>query len=454
MILMPITLINILCGILLTSLTGAIFTLLFVVAGKALERMGFLHIRYELLKVAVFFYLCPVAYLSLKVFEVEVGKGKLFNPTPLITRISFISIWIWCVCVILGIGWLCYDLYRLKRRYREVFDCKLWVQELFTQIKKDLEVPEKVKICQSYRAKVPCMVGITRPKLILPVEAFGVTELRMILLHELTHYKQRDILLKRITFFALIFHFFNPFAWYLFFQVQKQSEYVCDYRVIRCTGDIQGYVNSLMLVADGDKWFSVLTSQLFVRKHDLVERVKKMKETSKVKIRSKWSVALVLAIVILTSNMSVFAASQAGAETYMGYYDETREGNSENIQIPVENEEMTGYATDSKVVTIMGDTEQLTREVTGLDWTVGSGVKLCSAYFSCEQGDEVTVTFNIDPEDVYVRVGIERADGYMRYVYNKDSIYHRFAITEPGIWRVFVENTSSVTVTAEGSIVR
>ena len=65
MTLMPITLINILYAILLTSITGAIFTVLFVVAGRVLERMGFLHIRYELLKVVAFFYLCPVAYLVL-----------------------------------------------------------------------------------------------------------------------------------------------------------------------------------------------------------------------------------------------------------------------------------------------------------------------------------------------------------------------------------------------------
>lgn len=451
MILMPITLINILCGILLTSLTGAIFTLLFVVAGKALEGMGFLHIRYELLKVAAFFYLCPVAYLSLKVFELENGDGKLFQPTPLITRISLISVLIWCVGVLLGIGWLCYDLYLLKRRYREVFDCKLWIQELFMQMRKELGVPEKVRLCQSYGAKIPCMVGLRRPKLILPVEEFTPSDLRMILLHELTHYKQRDILLKRITFCILILHFFNPLAWFLFFQVQKQSEYVCDYRVVRHTKDIRGYVQSLMLVADEDKWFSVLSSQLFERKHDLVERVKKMRETSKVKTRSKWSVALVLTIAMLTSNMSVYAASQAGAEAYLGLYEGTNVEDSNPLQESAQLEEFCGYGTDSKVITIEGDVEQETRGTAAFEWTVNPNVKMCASYFSCSQGDEVTVVVDVEPADVYIRVGIERADGYKRYVYSKDRIIHTFSITEEGIWRVYVENTSTETVTVEGN---
>lgn len=453
MIWMPITLINILCGIFLTSATGAIFTVLFVVVGKILERMGFLHIRYELLKVAAFFYLCPVSYLSLKLYELEIGYGKLFSPTPRIVRISAVILILWFVGMLLGLGWLCYDLHRLKGRYRQEFDCKKRMQELFKQVKKELKVPEKVCLCQSYGAKVPCMVGIRRPQLILPVEEYEEGVLRMIFLHELTHYKQKDILLKRITFCILILHFFNPMAWFLFFQVQKQSEYVCDYRVVKYTGDVRGYVQSLMLVAGGDKWFSVLSSQLFERKHDLVERVKKMKETRKVKIRSKWSVALVLAIAMLTSNMTVYAATQEAAEAYVGYYEETRVKVPEQTEVPAELEEFISYGTDSKVVKVQGETEEITRAVSGFEWTINPGVQMYASYIRCYAGDEIIVTVNVDPDDVYIRVGIERADGVMRYVYSKDLIVHTFSITEDGIWRVIVENTSNTAVTVNGSYI-
>ena len=453
MIWIPLTLINVLCGIFLTSATGAIFTVLFVVVGKILERMGFLHIRYELLKVAAFFYLCPVSYLSLKLYELEIGYGKLFSPTPRIVRISAVILLIWFVGMLLGLGWLCYDLHRLKGRYRQEFDCKKRMQELFKQVKQELKVPEKVCLCQSYGAKVPCMVGIRRPQLILPVEEYEEGVLRMIFLHELTHYKQKDILLKRITFCILILHFFNPMAWFLFFQVQKQSEYVCDYRVVKYTGDVRGYVQSLMLVAGGDKWFSVLSSQLFEHKHDLVERVKKMKETRKVKIRSKWSVALVLAIAMLTSNMTVYAATQEAAEAYVGYYEETSVWLPEQTGESGELEEFISYGTDTKVVKVQGETEEISRAVSGFEWTINPGVQMYASYIRCYAGDEITVTVNVDPEDVYIRVGIERADGVIRYVYSKDNIYHTFSITEDGIWRVIVANTSNTTVTVNGSYI-
>ena len=455
MTLMPITLINILYAILLTSITGAIFTVLFVVAGRVLERMGFLHIRYELLKVVAFFYLCPVAYLFLKLFEMEIGYGKLFNPTPFITGVSIMGMQLWCMGVVLGICCLCYDLYRLKRQYREVFECKKWVQELFSKVEKELGVVSaNVQLCQSYHAKIPCLVGIRKPKIILPVEAYDEETLRMILLHELIHYKQKDVMLKRITFCILIIHFFNPVAWLLFCQVQKQSEYVCDYRATRCAGDIRLYVRSLMLVADEDKWFSVLSSQLYERKHDLVKRINKMRETCKVKKRSKWSVAFVLAIVVLTSNMSVYAASQVGVDAYLDWYEETDVMLTEQMQEPMKYEEIISYGTESSVVTVVADMEQATRDSTSINWTVNNNVQMCTPYFSCEKGDRITIAVVVEPTDVNITVGLERSDGMKVSIYGKESIMHTFTLPYGGSWRVFVQNQSGETITAEGCYIR
>ena len=454
MILMPITLINILCGILLTSVTGAIFTLLFVVAGKVLERMGFLHIRYELLKVAAFFYLCPVAYLSIKIFEAEIGYGKLFNPTPNITGISNIGIQVWCVGVLLGIGWLCYDLYLLKKQYREVFDCKLWIQELFEQVRKELEVSEKVCICQSYTAKIPCLVGIRKPRIILPVEAYDGEILRIILLHELTHYKQKDVVLKRITFFILILHFFNPVAWLLFWQVQKQSEYVCDYHASRRVGNMRSYFCSLMAVATEDRGFSVLSSQLFERKHELVERVKKMNQISKIKKRSKKSVFVLMLLVLLTSNMSVYAASKTGVDAYLDWYANTDEIIWDADQKQLQYEEVISYGETSGVVTVVADKDLSSKSASLINWTVNNNVKMCSPYFSSSVGDVVNIAVNVVPSDVNVMVGIEREDGMKISIYGKGWITHSFTVPYTGYWRVFVQNESGQTITAEGSYVR
>lgn len=454
MIWIPITLINILCGILLTSLTGAIFTLLFLIAGKALEGMGFLHIRYELLKVAAFFYLFPVAYLFLKLSERQIGYGKLFNPTPDIAGVSAWCLQAWSIGLLVGVIFLYYDLHRLKKRYSEVFDCQLWVKRCFAEVAKELGIePDKVQLCQSYVAQIPCLVGIRTPRIILPVEDYDMETLRMILLHELTHFKQKDVVLKRITFCILILHFFNPFAWVLFWQVQKQSEYVCDYRASRKVGNVRFYFSSLMTVASEDRWFSVLSSQLFERKHDLVERVKKMNKISKVKIRSKKSVFVLMVAVLLASNMSVYAASAAGVDAYLNWYEKSDEIIWQNTQTQPQYEEVISYGDTPGVVTVVGDAVQATRSISTFDWTVNHNVKMCGPYFKCEVGDTVDVSVRITPSDTNVMVGIEREDGMKISVYSNGWIGHSFTVPYAGYWRVFVQNQSGQTITAEGSYI-
>ena len=80
---------------------------------------------------------------------------------------------------------------KLKKHYSEVFDCPSWTGRCFEEVAKELGiVPDKVKPCRSYMAQIPCVVGILQPRIILPVEEYDKETLRMILLHELTHYKK------------------------------------------------------------------------------------------------------------------------------------------------------------------------------------------------------------------------------------------------------------------------
>jgi beta-lactamase regulating signal transducer with metallopeptidase domain len=387
-------------------------------------------------------------------FEVKIGYGRLFNPTPYITSVSLFVLQVWGMGIFLGVGFLCYDLYRLKKRYSEVFDCPLWVRACFEEVMMELGIDSgKVQICRSYVAQIPCLVGIREPRIILPVEDYPKEALRMILLHELTHYKQRDVVLKRITFCVLILHFLNPMAWLLFWQVQKQSEYVCDYRAGRSAGNISFYFTSLMLVASEDGWFSVLSSQLFERKHELVERVRKMDKVIKVKKRSKKSVFVLMLVVLLASNMSVYAASAAGVDAYLEWYEKTDEETATTQKQP-QYEEVIGYEETVGVVTVVGELEQITRGGALFDWTGNNNVKMCTSYFSCEAGEQVIVSAKVKPTALNVKVGVEREDGMKICVYGNNAISHTFTLPYGGYWRVYVQNESGQTVTVNGSYVK
>ncbi|MBQ9140756.1 MAG: M56 family metallopeptidase [Lachnospiraceae bacterium] len=452
MILLPITIINILGAILFTSVTGGIVTVLCVLAGKLLEKMGFVHIRFELLKLAAFFYLCPVAYIFVKLFEIEIGYGLLFNPTPFITMVSKCAWAVWWLGVILMLMYMLYDLHKLNKRYQDAFDCQVWMQDMLVEKMVQLGIHQgELHLCQSYRAKVPCVVGIWKPRIIMPVETYDEEALGIILTHELTHYKQRDVLLKRITFCIIVLHFFNPLAWVLFFQVQKQSEYVCDYRACGRIGDMKRYFSVLMRMASEDSGFSVLSSQLFERKHDLVERVRKMKQVSKMKKRSKLSVALVLAVAVLTSNLSVYAATMEGVEQYLAWYEETWDVTWAEPMELIPYVETVSFGVDEDVTVVVAEINQATRAVALLDWEINNNVKMCTGYFDCTKDGYINVSLNILPTDASVVVGIESMNGQAISIVGSGQIMHSFTIPSTSKWRFYIQNTSGGTITAEGS---
>ncbi len=100
----------------------------------------------------------------------------------------------------------------------------------------------------------PFVMGIIQPKIYIPAQLSG-EEKKYILLHEQTHLKRYDHLIKIISFFILCIHWFNPLCWLAFFLSGKDMEMSCDESVIKQIGN-QGkknYSQSLLSMATGKK---------------------------------------------------------------------------------------------------------------------------------------------------------------------------------------------------------
>jgi len=82
----------------------------------------------------------------------------------------------------------------------------------------------------------PMIMGLMRPVLILPYEEYGEIDLRFILRHEFTHFKNKDILYKIILFIANAVHWFNPIVYFMVAEAHADLEKVCDDEVIRNRG--------------------------------------------------------------------------------------------------------------------------------------------------------------------------------------------------------------------------
>ena len=110
----------------------------------------------------------------------------------------------------------------------------------------------EANIYEAENIKSPFVLGVLSPKIFLPAGLSG-HERRYILLHEQTHIRRRDHIVKFVAYFALCLHWFNPFAWLAFALMCADMEMSCDERVVKeLGGDICGdYSMSLVRIAAG-----------------------------------------------------------------------------------------------------------------------------------------------------------------------------------------------------------
>lgn len=79
----------------------------------------------------------------------------------------------------------------------------------------------------------PMLAGLFRPALLLPEGEQEPKALRCALLHELTHYRRRDVWLKALALWVNTLHWFNPVMWYMVRLVERDTELACDEGVLR-----------------------------------------------------------------------------------------------------------------------------------------------------------------------------------------------------------------------------
>ena len=90
-----------------------------------------------------------------------------------------------------------------------------------------LKAPDRV--VETMSAHGPFLMGVFRPTLVVPM-GWQVDE--KVLLHELLHRKNRDVLAGWITALFRCVHWCNPFLWWVFDRIDNQREERCDQQVL------------------------------------------------------------------------------------------------------------------------------------------------------------------------------------------------------------------------------
>ena len=194
------------------------------------------------------------------------------------------------------------------------------VSEYLNQIK----IRREIKINQFDEVSVPLTFGIIRPVVIIP-KIFLCDEklLEFSLLHELTHIKRLDVLVKLLLAISICIHWFNPFVWLMYFFVDRDIELACDEEVSDFLGEDnkKDYAISLIDITDLNKSDNFLTSSY--AKFFLEERCVSI-------MKSKKSILLTFVLILAVVFLSTQAFASADFNEKLALEEEDRRLNDAN----------------------------------------------------------------------------------------------------------------------------
>lgn len=104
---------------------------------------------------------------------------------------------------------------------------------LFAAVKAELGIRRAIPLYQAEDLGSPFLMGLLFPAVYLPDRDLPPEALRMIFLHELTHYRQKDLLWKWLALLVNAVHWFNPLAYFLRKALSEACELTCDQAVTR-----------------------------------------------------------------------------------------------------------------------------------------------------------------------------------------------------------------------------
>ena len=141
----------------------------------------------------------------------------------------FSYIWFVGMCIYLIIVISSYIVYINRKRKRAITT----ESSVLDDIKKELNIKRHVRIRISEDFESPMLVGVLFPTIYIPDKEITIEHMRMIFLHELTHYKRKDLLIKWLSIFVNAVHWFNPLAYLLSRNVSEACEVSCDMAVTK-----------------------------------------------------------------------------------------------------------------------------------------------------------------------------------------------------------------------------
>ncbi|MEF3306274.1 M56 family metallopeptidase [Paenibacillus sp. GYB003] len=293
--------------------------------------------RYAIGKMAVWFYILPVALVMQRLLPLFVPKQTstvLISGLPssihrtqsdlTVAAIPELKISADAALVILGIWgtgvfafaiWqmYCYRRFIKKLRLtRSPVPVNNEAAKQLVLLKEALGATGNVRLAYSSAIRSPVLVGLWKPTIYLPMDNLEHADMGMVIRHELIHLKRKDLWVKAITLAASSLHWFNPFVHVLRKDIHTWSELSCDEEVVKnmSYAERKRYGETILNVMIGSRGIPVrFCASLSGDGKRLKRRLTNMLHTKKLKTHTiLLTAAAVLAVGAIGASTAAWAA--------------------------------------------------------------------------------------------------------------------------------------------------
>ena len=233
--------------------------------------------------------------------EEEIEKPILAN-FPIISLHTIIE-WVWSLGTV---GLFMYYILQYciaKVHIRKYSSKDNHGQITLNKLCKKMNIKRKLKIYRCRCVNTAMIMGVMFPAIFIPDTETSDEMLEIMLYHELTHYKRKDILYKFVLMMSCCVHWFNPLVWLMDKQAQKDVELCCDDDVIKGRSEEfkQKYCESILkMVKFGTMRKTAFSTGFSMDKKTLANRFRNIFD-SKIKYSGKTVLVTVLALCIIST---------------------------------------------------------------------------------------------------------------------------------------------------------
>lgn len=180
-------------------------------------------------------------------------------------------------------------------------------------------IKKPVELCINPLVSSPLLIGFFHPCIVLPGMDISEKDFQYIALHELTHYKRRDIFYKWLVQVTVCLHWFNPLVHLMSREITNACELSCDEAVLAKIGynNAQNYGKTLLdaMAAVGKYHENPGVATLSENKQLLKERLDAiMNFKKKSKLTGLLMSALTLCMIFIAAFIGVYPVAAASGQ--------------------------------------------------------------------------------------------------------------------------------------------